>query len=269
MKPAVAQMDFVTFKSMSSDATPQQPIREATQRASGRHFVADLRYVHVARVAMRLSSALQLCAGICAKDCVCHGRGILLKKVQIHAPVLHMLMGCCRHGHRPSPITLRPDTCSHGSRTNIHRLPPAQGSGSFPYRMLSEVVFSRQLQPPNCDHAPTGLEELIGLVDLEGTVGVECIAEDFAVGNRAEDDAVGAKDVVHGQDAGAGVSGIRDPAHGLAASSSMHSARSSTMGPDPSSAAAQKASLVVCGGVGVSEVGCSDPGMAELSDELC
>jgi hypothetical protein len=24
---------------------------------------------------------------------VCHGRGILLKKVQIHAPVLHMLRG--------------------------------------------------------------------------------------------------------------------------------------------------------------------------------
>jgi hypothetical protein len=48
----------------------------------------------------------------------------------------------------------------------------------------------------------------------------------------------------------------------------MHSARSSSMGRDPSSAAAQKASLVMCGGAGVSEVGWSDPGMAGLSDEL-
>jgi hypothetical protein len=33
--------------------------------------------------------------------------------------------------------------------------------------------------------------------------------------SRSQNDAGGAKDVVHGQDAGASVSGIRDPAHGL------------------------------------------------------
>ena len=34
--------------------------------------------------------------------------------------------------HRPWLITRRPDTWSHGSRTNMYRLPPAQGSGIFP-----------------------------------------------------------------------------------------------------------------------------------------
>jgi hypothetical protein len=39
------------------------------------------------------------------------------------------------------------------------------------------------------------------------------------------------------------------------------------MRPDPSSAAAQKASLAVSGGVRVPDAGCSDPDMAGLSDE--
>ena len=64
---------------MSSDVTPQQPIREAPQSASGRSLVADIRYVCVARVATRLPHASQQCAGICVKDGVCHGPGILLK----------------------------------------------------------------------------------------------------------------------------------------------------------------------------------------------
>jgi hypothetical protein len=41
------------------------------------------------------------------------------------------------------------------------------------------------------------------------------MAEDLAVGNRAENDAVLGKDVVHGQDAGTTVTDIGDPAHGL------------------------------------------------------
>jgi hypothetical protein len=41
------------------------------------------------------------------------------------------------------------------------------------------------------------------------------MVEDFAVGNCAEDEGVVDKDVVHGRDAGAGVTGIGDPAHGL------------------------------------------------------
>jgi hypothetical protein len=42
----------------------------------------------------------------------------------------------------------------------------------------------------------------------------------------------------------------------------MHSLRSSSMSPDPTSAAARNASLVVCGGVGVPEGDCSDLGLA-------
>jgi len=44
--------------------------------------------------------------GIRMKDCVCHGCGILLKKVQIHAPVLHMLMACgCEYATRTSGLS--------------------------------------------------------------------------------------------------------------------------------------------------------------------
>jgi hypothetical protein len=40
------------------------------------------------------------------KDCVCHSRGILLEKVQIHAPVLHMLMACgCEYAARTSGLS--------------------------------------------------------------------------------------------------------------------------------------------------------------------
>ena len=46
---------------MSSDATPSSR-SAATQSASRRHFVADLRYVYVARAAMRLSLGVRLCA---------------------------------------------------------------------------------------------------------------------------------------------------------------------------------------------------------------
>ena len=51
MKPAAARMDFVTFNNLDvvgRDA--QQPLPDATQSASGRHFVADLRQSYVARV---------------------------------------------------------------------------------------------------------------------------------------------------------------------------------------------------------------------------
>ena len=85
--------------------------------------------------------------------------------------------------------------------------------------------------------------------------------KDLAVGNRAKDTSRRQGDVVDGQDAGAGVTGIGDSPHGFMARSSMHSPGSSTMSPAPTSAAAQNASLVVCRGRGVPDGGCSDPGM--------
>jgi hypothetical protein len=126
-------MDFVTFKSLDVVRRDgQQPIRYATQRRAA---------VTSRRSSVRLrplgcdtfSPAFQPCAGISVKDGVCHGPGILLKAVT--DPRFLHLIGCCRHVHGPAPITRRPDTCSHGSRTNIHRLPAAQGSGSLPYRI--------------------------------------------------------------------------------------------------------------------------------------
>ena len=80
MKPAAARMDFVTFSRLDvvgRDVTAAD--REAPQSASGGSLVADLRYVCVARFATRLPHAPQQCAGICVKDGVCHGPGILLK----------------------------------------------------------------------------------------------------------------------------------------------------------------------------------------------
>ena len=44
---------------------------------------------------MRLSAAIQLCGGICVKNSVCHGCCILLKEVQLDAPVLHTRTGRC------------------------------------------------------------------------------------------------------------------------------------------------------------------------------
>jgi hypothetical protein len=76
-----------------------------------------------------------------------------------------------------------------------------------------EVVFGCQFKPPEDDDAPTGLEELVSLVDFEGTVGVECVTVDLPAGNCAEDDAVIDRDVVHWQNACAKVSGIGNPAH--------------------------------------------------------
>ena len=89
------------------------------------------------------------------------------------------------------------------------------GLRQLPESHVIEVVPGRQFQAPDCDHTPAGLEELISVVNLEGTHGVECMVEDLAVGNRAEDDAAVRKDVIHGQNAGAVISGIGDPAHGL------------------------------------------------------
>jgi hypothetical protein len=43
--------------------------------------------------------------------------------------------------HRPWPITLRPDTCSHNGRMNMDRSPPAQGLGHPSVAHLSEVVL--------------------------------------------------------------------------------------------------------------------------------
>src|SRR4249920_2937234 len=88
------------------------------------------------------------------------------------------------------------------------------GLRELPVPHVIEVVSGRQFQATDCDHTPPRLEELIGLINLERTDGAECMVEDLAVGNRAEDDAVVGKDVIDGQDAGAVVSGIGDPAHG-------------------------------------------------------
>ena len=88
------------------------------------------------------------------------------------------------------------------------------GLRELPVPHVIEVVPGRQFQSPDCDHTPARLEEIISVVDLEGAHGVECMVEDLAVGNRAEDDAVVGKDIIHGQNAGAVISGIGDPAHG-------------------------------------------------------
>jgi hypothetical protein len=122
-----------------------------------------------------------------------------------------LLVTCSPTGPEDSPSghMLARQSYEHGSVTSGPRLRQS------PVPHASEVVFGRQLQPPNCDHAPTRLEELVGLVDLKGAVRAECIAGDFAVGNRTEDDAVLAKDVVHGKDAGTSIADVRDPAHGL------------------------------------------------------
>jgi hypothetical protein len=113
---------------MSSDVTSQQPIRETTQSASGRSLVAHIRYVCVAPVATCLPHAPQQCAGICVKGRrVPWARDLAQSRCRSRLQFFK-LMGCCRHGHGPGPITLRPDTCSHGSRTNIDR-PPALGRG--------------------------------------------------------------------------------------------------------------------------------------------
>src|SRR5215203_4284408 len=132
-----------------------------------------------------------------------------------------------RSTQRPRPSSIRvtrsptvanqpPTGNTLARQSNEH--PPATscpGLRQLPVPHASEVVFSRQLQPPNCDHTPTGLEELVGLVDLEGTDGVERVVEDLTGGNRAEDDRVVEKDVIHGQDAGTGLSGIGDATDGL------------------------------------------------------
>jgi nucleotide-binding universal stress UspA family protein len=111
--------------------------------------------------------------------------------------------------HPPSGHMLARQPYEHVSVTSGPRL------GKPPEPHLSEVVYGGQLQAPNDDHTPTRLEELIGLVDLESTNGAECMVEDLAVGNRTKDDGVVDKDVVHGQDPRAGISGVGDSAHGL------------------------------------------------------
>ena len=62
------------------------------------------------------------------------------------------------------------------------------GLRHLPVKHSSEVVFGGQFQPTNDDHAPTRLEELVGLIDLEGTYGAECMVLDLAVVNGAESD---------------------------------------------------------------------------------
>ena len=77
-----------------------------------------------------------------------------------------------------------------------------------------EVVSGCQLQEPGCDHTPARLEELIGVVNLEGAHGVECMMENCAVWKRPEDDAVvGARS--SRANASAVMSGIGESAHGL------------------------------------------------------
>jgi len=78
-----------------------------------------------------------------------------------------------------------------------------------------EVVPGRQFQATDCDHTPARFEELISVVNLEGTHGVECMVEDLAVGNCAEDDASVGKDVIHGQNASTVINRVGDPAHRL------------------------------------------------------
>ena len=113
--------------------------------------------------------------------------------------------------HPPPGHLLARQSYEHVSVTTRPRL------GMPPLTHMSEVVYGRQLQAPNDHDAPTRLEELVGLVDLESTDGAERMVGDLAVRNRAEDDKVVDKDVVHGQDARACISGIGDSANGLGA----------------------------------------------------
>ena len=86
--------------------------------------------------------------------------------------------------HRPWLITRRPDTWSHRSRTNMYRLPPDPRLRHLPVEHSSKVVFGRQFQPTNDDHAPTRLKELVGLIDLERTNRAERMVVDLAVRER-------------------------------------------------------------------------------------
>ena len=83
------------------------------------------------------------------------------------------------------------------------------------------------------------------------------MAEDFAVGNRTEDHAVLRKDVVHGQDAGAGVTHIGDPAHGLGGKQLQ------ALGTIELNESRSKL------GMGVPEAGGSDSGMVAFLGERC
>jgi hypothetical protein len=42
------------------------------------------------------------------------------------------------------------------------------GLRQLPIAHPSEILFSRELQEPDDDHAPAGLKEFVGLIDLEG-----------------------------------------------------------------------------------------------------
>ena len=95
------------------------------------------------------------------------------------------------------------------------QVPVTLGPGlrHLPVQHPSEVLFGRQFQAPNDDHAPTRFEELISFINLEGTHGVECMMVDLPVGKRTKDDGVLNKDVVERQDAGAVVNDLGEPAH--------------------------------------------------------
>lgn|GEM_PF-6693601 len=172
-------------------------------------------------------------------------------------------------------LTTVPDDPASGdllAQQPYKQVPVTSGPGlrHLPVKHPSEVLFGREFQAPNHDHAPARLEKLVGLIDLEGTHGVKCMVVNLAVGNRTKDDGVLGDDVVERQYSGTVINDVREPAHGLAASSSRHSWRSSFMSAVPSSAAVQNASRVVCAAAAESDVGCSDAGMAEpFSDELC
>jgi hypothetical protein len=90
---------------------------------------------------------------------------------------------------------------------------PGPGLWHLAVKHPSEVLFGRQFQAPNDDHAPTRFEELISFINLEGTHGVECMMVDLPVGKRTKDDGVLNKDVVERQDAGAVVNDLGEPAH--------------------------------------------------------
>lgn len=99
-------MDFVTFNRLHVIR------RNARAAATSSPISGTSTSLGLRCVSPRLSS---FALTICVKDCVRQGRGILLKKVQIHAPAIHMLMGCPRHG-------LRTRGLSGGRRLRLRQL---------------------------------------------------------------------------------------------------------------------------------------------------
>ena len=78
MSPSLTQVDPVTFSCLDvSGCEAQEPIREVPESPNSRNLVADLRYVCISRISMRLAAAIELggCTGV--KHGVGSGRCIL------------------------------------------------------------------------------------------------------------------------------------------------------------------------------------------------